>query len=351
MQKRALIHTITDQDLQLIVDISNSLSDILRKLGYRNGSGDTQKILKNRMRTLNLSKYEQNIKMHNKQNYKIIKKKLTPTDVFKENSTVHYGTAKQMVIKYKIIDYICEKCKNSGIWQNEKITLHLDHKNGNNKDNRLENLRFLCPNCHSQTPTYAGRNNLKLNKKIYYCQCCRKEVMAKNTKHCRDCFNNKIYYEKIQKIIKKEELEILINKMSIEDVRKKLNVSRNQILRMCERYDIEVPKRERGYWLRNNSWEPEDKNKFLEDVKVLNPKEIIKKYKISMYILKKYCKYNKIILLKLIKERKMITEEEKQNIKTLYYEQNLSIGEIGKILNRHKGTVFNVIKQIDGHII
>lgn len=41
---------------------------------------------------------------------------------------------------------------------NKDITLQLDHINGVNDDNRIENLRFLCPNCHSQTSTFTGRN-------------------------------------------------------------------------------------------------------------------------------------------------------------------------------------------------
>jgi 5-methylcytosine-specific restriction endonuclease McrA len=40
----------------------------------------------------------------------------------------------------------------------DRLALHLDHVNGNREDNTLENLRVLCPNCHSQTPTYCGRN-------------------------------------------------------------------------------------------------------------------------------------------------------------------------------------------------
>ena len=44
----------------------------------------------------------------------------------------------------------------------KKMALELDHINGINNDNRLENLRWLCPNCHAITDTYAGKNNMGL---------------------------------------------------------------------------------------------------------------------------------------------------------------------------------------------
>jgi hypothetical protein len=51
---------------------------------------------------------------------------------------------------------ICEECKISE-WNGKHLVLELDHINGIHTDNRLENLRILCPNCHSQTPTFRGR--------------------------------------------------------------------------------------------------------------------------------------------------------------------------------------------------
>lgn len=52
------------------------------------------------------------------------------------------------------------KCEECGIteWKDNLLSMHLDHINGVNNDHRLKNLRMLCPNCHSQTPTYCGRN-------------------------------------------------------------------------------------------------------------------------------------------------------------------------------------------------
>jgi ribosomal protein S14 len=51
------------------------------------------------------------------------------------------------------------KCEECGIneWNGKTLVLELDHRNGDHDDNKLENLQILCPNCHSQTPTFRGR--------------------------------------------------------------------------------------------------------------------------------------------------------------------------------------------------
>jgi 5-methylcytosine-specific restriction endonuclease McrA len=93
-------------------------------------------------------------------------KSITPNEeIFTEESYYSNELVKQRIVKDNLIEY---KCKNCGIdsWLGETIVLDLDHINGNNRDNRLENLRFLCPNCHSQTDTYKGRNKNTGKKKI-----------------------------------------------------------------------------------------------------------------------------------------------------------------------------------------
>jgi len=69
-------------------------------------------------------------------------------------------------VENKVKKYICEKC---GIveWQGKLIRFHLDHINGNHTDNTVENLRLLCPNCHSQTDTYCRGSTRKKQLSTY----------------------------------------------------------------------------------------------------------------------------------------------------------------------------------------
>lgn len=85
--------------------------------------------------------------------------------VFVENSTYSRHRLKERIIKQKLIEYICADCGNIGEWNGKKLVLHLEHKNGKSNDHRLENLTFLCPNCHTQTETYS-RGAAKLERMV-----------------------------------------------------------------------------------------------------------------------------------------------------------------------------------------
>lgn len=71
------------------------------------------------------------------------------------------GSLRKRLIRAGYKKAECEECGLSE-WRGEPIALELDHINGVHDDNRLVNLRILCPNCHSLTPTWRGRNIKKM---------------------------------------------------------------------------------------------------------------------------------------------------------------------------------------------
>jgi hypothetical protein len=68
------------------------------------------------------------------------------------------GHLRKLIIAMDFMPYICAECGQLPEWNGKLLVLPLDHINGDPTDSTLENLRFLCPNCHSQTETFAGRN-------------------------------------------------------------------------------------------------------------------------------------------------------------------------------------------------
>jgi hypothetical protein len=84
-------------------------------------------------------------------------------DLLRENSNHSRYHAKARLLKEGLLKNECYEC---GIneWRGMPLPLQIDHINGHNKDWRLENLRILCPNCHSQTETYCGKNIGKRKK-------------------------------------------------------------------------------------------------------------------------------------------------------------------------------------------
>lgn len=84
-------------------------------------------------------------------------------EVFSKKSHYQRGKIKKFLLKTTFLDNVCSVCGISE-WMGDSISLHLDHIDGDCHNNQLDNFRLLCPNCHSQTPTYSRRKSDTLIK-------------------------------------------------------------------------------------------------------------------------------------------------------------------------------------------
>ena len=87
-------------------------------------------------------------------------------EVLTENSTYSRTNLKKRLVNENLIEYKCACCGIGPEWNGKPMPLILDHINGVNNDNRLENLRFVCSNCDTQLDTYKSRNIKKKNGRL-----------------------------------------------------------------------------------------------------------------------------------------------------------------------------------------
>lgn len=146
------VYSFSDEEFIKIVNSSKSYNDCIKKLGYARNGRHCYDLLKKRMSELKLD----NSFFEGMSSGNGAKSKYSLDEILIENSPYQsMGRLKIRLVKEHKLEYCCAICGNKGEWQGKQLNLQLDHINGKHNDHRIENLRFLCPNCHSQTETYC----------------------------------------------------------------------------------------------------------------------------------------------------------------------------------------------------
>jgi hypothetical protein len=153
LKPKKYYHKWSFEELKPLIESSNSKAEVLEKMGLTLKAGNYRTL----KRYFDLYGIDNDLYKGNPRR-NVTKVKYSDSEIFCENSQYNSGHLKNRVLRSNLLEYKCVSCGNTGEWMGGKLILQIDHINGINNDNRIENLRFLCPNCHSQTETYAGKN-------------------------------------------------------------------------------------------------------------------------------------------------------------------------------------------------
>ena len=227
--KSSKIWLTPKNELEEIVKKAITLSDILREFGLSTNGASNHHRLKQRLKLDNIDYSHIALGLRNHKGKRGQYARYSLESILVENSTyTARSQLKKRLVAKGLLEYKCSVCSLKE-WLGKPISLQLDHINGQFDDNRIENLRLICPNCHSQSLTYAGKN--KKNKpvkkaKIYETNDERQKRLEKMRK-----FNPS-----------KEELEQLVHQFPMTTIGKKFGVSDNAVRKRCKLFGIQFAK-------------------------------------------------------------------------------------------------------------
>jgi len=239
-------YKFSDLDFIEAVRTSFSIRETLHKLGLA-PVGGAYRTFYIRVKRLNIDTSHFTGQGHLKNKNHNWSSKISLDQLLTANSSKVLGAHfKKRLLAEGFLKNICYKCGLKDFWCGQPIVLHIDHINGDHFDHRLENLRLLCPNCHSQTPTYCSKNfEIKYSKikngnfvpqERIKCLLCNKELKDNRSTYCIKCYNGnrrklQSSRETATKIIwpSLEELESKLKNMSYAALGRELGVSDNAI--------------------------------------------------------------------------------------------------------------------------
>lgn len=220
-----MLRRYSDDQFKNAVKESFSIASVLRKIGVR-PTGGNYDVAHRRIKSLGLDISHFSGRGHLRGKTHNWAKKTPLNEILIENFMGGITThkLKLRLIKEGILERKCYRC---GIneWLGEKLSLELEHKNGNRYDNRIENIELLCPNCHSLTSTYRGKGKGK-NKSHAYFLAIHKEKQER---------------VKIDIDVSDEELCRLVSEKSIVEIGNMFGISPKTVMRICRSRNVKIP--------------------------------------------------------------------------------------------------------------
>ena len=160
MKKTHRWKNISEAELREAYSTSDSVSAMLRMLNFPTIGTSHFATLRKKLAGLGLSyndKVLQGRITGNRNSGATRRHKLSNKELFKQFSNISRGAVKRRFIQ--ITQAVnCSICNQQPLWNNKPLVMRLDHINGTTDDNRIENLRVICPNCDSQLDTFCSKN-------------------------------------------------------------------------------------------------------------------------------------------------------------------------------------------------
>lgn len=239
---KSIFQDIDKDTLQKLCDTSHSYAEVIRSIGL-GVQGSNFKGLHKRIRELGVDESRlndnRNVFMKNLREINKQKSSIPLEEVISNRLPCSRSSLKKKLVKSGIIKELCSICNSPPFWFGKSLNLVLDHINGMNNDNRLENLRFLCPNCNSQQDTFCGAN---IKRVVYKCLDCGGLRKYKDSIRCVKCNDKYLALKTVRGQFKTKiewpplkELIYAVEKTSYSAVAKNLGVSDKSIKKHIEK--------------------------------------------------------------------------------------------------------------------